>query len=94
MVAGFGKQHQRGRFQPGTDLVERQVDRRRRVEHARMRRDRQELVHTGPWNRPRARTAGKRLDAPISRIMKRAILPVGVDQDIRIDRDHCPPPTS
>jgi hypothetical protein len=78
---------------PGSNLIESDGDRRRRIVDSRMRYDSKEFVQAGPWNRPRG-TAFRQLGhAARRRLMKWCILAVRVNQYIGIEGDHPPRPS-
>ena len=57
---------------------------------ARMCHDREKFVDARPGNGPHRRPLGEFGHAPEGSIVKWGILAMGVDENVRIDRDHAP----
>src|SRR6185369_1071817 len=87
----FAQQDETGRRHPGFDLSDRSFERRRGVKDSGVSHRAQELVEAGPRDRPGRSSLGQRRQVMLGRIVKRRVVAMRVDEDVRVDRDHSPP---
>ncbi len=81
-------QAQARRFKPNLQIGHCPIERRRRSEHPGMRDNRQELVNARPGNRPRRGVLRKHDQTCRRSRMPRRIRPMGIHEDVRVDRGH------
>jgi hypothetical protein len=93
VLLGLGEQHEARSLQPRVDLRERIRERRRRCVAARVGDDAEELVNARPGYRPGRDPFGELRDAAAGRLEPGRVLPVRVDEDVGVDRDHEPRPS-
>jgi len=87
----LAEQAKRRLLQPRIDLITGGREWRRRAKDARVRHDREKLMHTGPGNGPRRRAGRQFLERCPGGSMEDCILPMRGHQDIGIDRNHRAP---
>src|SRR6056297_299466 len=75
-------------FQPGLDLIDRLAPWRRRIEDSGVGGDAEELMDTRPWDRPGCGGSCQALDLLVGLLMKRAIFPMRINQNLPVDGDH------
>ena len=76
------------RLEPGGNLIQGDVERRRRIIDARVGDDGDELVQARPGDRPARRALRQSGDAGVGAVVPEGIGAVRVDEQIGVDRDH------
>lgn len=84
----FGEQGDVGQRCQPAKLLQRKLDRRWRLENARVGDDGEEFVDTGPGNRPWRGALRQRFDQPARLCMELRVRPMGLDEQIGVNRDH------
>ena len=90
----FGKENHGRRIEPDVHLLEGGVEWCRRVEEPRTSHDADELVHAWPGNRPCRSALCERRHASPGGAVEECVRTVCVDEDVRVDGDHPPRPSS
>lgn len=84
----FSQKNQRGRGEDAPQIVERDVEWNRRMEHPRMGDHAKKFVNAGPGKRPRKRAFREALDQPQGGLVVTVRRNFGVNQDVGINGLH------
>ncbi len=90
VTLGLGEEDEARGLEPRLHLIQRDLERARRGEDTRMGDDGQELVDAGPRDRPGCPVFSELPDPRGCRVVPGRVFAVGVDEEVRVDRD--PPP--
>jgi hypothetical protein len=84
----FGEQYEGRRSEDASQIIERNLQRDRRMEHPGVRYNPKELIDAGPWDRPRKSSLGEALEQLEGGGVAPVRLDFGVNQDVRVDGLH------
>jgi hypothetical protein len=91
VLVRFSKQNKRRRSENASEIVERHVQRDRRMKHPGMRYNAQKLVDARPWDRLGTGPLGEAFEQSDRGSVMAIRVHFGVDQDIRVDCLHASP---
>lgn len=92
VCARLADQFENRRFEPDLDLTYCHFERSRRLEDSGMRDEGYKFMQAGPWNCPMFRALSQAANGGRRTLKEFRIAPMGIYQDICVDRDHAPRP--